>query len=497
MGVPNKMKTLISFIVFCTLMFSNLGFAANYYVRFNGGSESNPGTTASPWKYIPGTYGSTHTPSPGDTVYCDRDDTWTLTSNSTAYSTWGPIAGVTYNGSDWEYDGGASGTRARIEYNGGQDNDFQSAITFARDHATYPTVVKGFEVDGNSRAANGILFCGILKDVHIDNGIKRLENCVVHHFHSNIYNYGLRIYPAYNLGIGDANPAKQVRYVEILNNTFYTISRVGIMVYPINANVSAQDITIRGNTVYDIGHQTNYTGCAPSQLLGQNIAIKGNMINVLIENNYVYDSGIAGNAFLVSTGDGYSTVYNNVVIRNNIIDCSRSRGRIGPCFRVSFYSPGVSSMDMNIYDNILYDGGTDVGCGRSGFDFASVVGSSINVGLYNNTLYQAAINIGAGDYTSLGVRNNISYGTGSGIFIGETGSHVTNSNNLTTSPGFKNTSNLPTGFTGTYPNMVPNKDGLSIVAGGAAMDTGTNLGSSYNRGINGVTRSGSLGHRSL
>ncbi len=67
-------------------------------------------------------------------------------------------------------------------------------------------------------------------------------------------------------------------------------------------------------------------------------------------------------------------------------------------------------------------------------------------------------------------------------------------------PAFRNTASLPTGFTGTYPGLTPNTDGLSLQAGSVGLNTGAPLVASYadaehqQRGAAGERR---LGYRRL
>ena len=56
-------------------------------------------------------------------------------------------------------------------------------------------------------------------------------------------------------------------------------------------------------------------------------------------------------------------------------------------------------------------------------------------------------------------------------------------------PLYKNTANLPNGFTGTYGvNLAPNNDGLSLQQGSPGIDKGISLGSDFAGSINSVIR---------
>ena len=141
--------------------------------------------------------------------------------------------------------------------------------------------------------------------------------------------------------------------------------------------------------------------------------------------------------------------------------------------------------DVRIYGNLVYNS-----MSSGGFVISSDLKGTNSIRLYNNTFFNAPITVtpSGATYTTFDVRNNIAYGggiTGSNFF-------TTNTNNLTTNPSFKNTGNLPNGFTGTYGvNMAPNADGLSLVSGSPALGAGTTLPSPYDNSIDSVARPGS------
>jgi hypothetical protein len=113
---------------------------------------------------------------------------------------------------------------------------------------------------------------------------------------------------------------------------------------------------------------------------------------------------------------------------------------------------------------------------------------SLDVRFYNNTLYDAFLNFGTvGNVSRLEVKNNIIYDPNDTPIQGS--SRITSQgNNQTSNPGFKNTSNLPEGFSGTYGvDLAPKNDGL-MVPSGSAIDGGVALGSTYAYSINSVRR---------
>ncbi len=88
----------------------------------------------------------------------------------------------------------------------------------------------------------------------------------------------------------------------------------------------------------------------------------------------------------------------------------------------------------------------------------------------------------------LEIKNNIASS------ITDSDGTATISNNILNNNCFINTSNLPTGFTGTYGvDMEPNTDGLSLGAASACIGTGASLGSPYNSSINTISRTSGSG----
>lgn len=470
--IKHKLVEKIALLLFFLFAFASSVYSTTYYVR-NGGNDSNAGTSpAIAWANIPGTAASSKSLNPGDTVYVDRDSTFTLTNtwSGNEWGRWGTFAGVTIDGSSWEYDGGTSGTRAHVIISSGAGGT--AGLVFCRDHATYDTTIAGFDINGNGNYMNGVMFTAVaVPKVTIENGWKKLKNCVIHDFNSNGYFYGIRVYGYIESGTWTA------RYVEISNNEVYNTGRDGITVYAGGGGAN-RDVIIRGNIIHDcdlLPDADYYSGPA--------ISVKDEATNITIEYNYTYNisSVEAIRITDVNSGTGFPQ---SITIRYNILNGSAATGHstIG-IIRMSDGGSGASR-SLYIYGNILYN--------AYGPNLGMTLGSGENTSLYvyNNTLYNASIYIPNTNIVSCEVKNNVSYGGSySGISVSEPVCIL--SNNLTSSPGFKNASNLPTGFTGTYPNMVPNNDGLSIVAGGAARDVGANLGSSFNTSINGVTRSGS------
>jgi hypothetical protein len=308
-----------------------------------------------------------------------------------------------------------------------------------------------------------------------------------------------------------------VSNVEILNNTVYNIGGDGIVLYAGNdfTDNTVENILVRGNDI------TN-TGISVSAGRG-GIGAKNHVINSIIEYNYVHScpNGIGINSYdnTIFTGS------ENVIIRYNIVTGNTAG-----------YAPGLSISNVKdpsviAYGNIIFQNN------GPGVRFDTDVVGTVDVKLYNNTFYKNGLSGGTSEIyindfsatsTNIEIKNNIFYTRGLDRYwlaIYEVGGKtITHNNNIyynpyaatncklvdlngtiyyngivplvttwestayATDPNFKNTSNLPTGFTGTYGiNMVPNTDGLSI-SSGDAIGHGANLGTSYNGAINGITR---------
>ena len=197
-----------------------------YYVDQSAGSDSNNGTSPStPWKNAPGmtAYTGSGVLNPGDTVYFDKADTWLVSGGTAPYNNGINVkAGVIYIGDEW----GGSGSRATIRAN----SDLGAVIYFREDHPTYPTAVKGFNVDGNHKYCSGV---GVYYPYYgyslLTGAVKRIQNCDVHDIWSDTslgqYAYGIMV-----SNHGDNNT--RVENVEILNNIVHDMPRDGLCLYP-------------------------------------------------------------------------------------------------------------------------------------------------------------------------------------------------------------------------------------------------------------------------
>ncbi|MFO1152694.1 MAG: LamG-like jellyroll fold domain-containing protein [Rhodospirillales bacterium] len=439
---------------------------AVYYVDQTAGNDSNPGTMAQPWKNVPGMNGTAahtggHSLSAGDTVYLDRDDTWTTTGSPQGFYL---VGGVRYIGDEWEADGGTTGRRAKIR----AGNDFnENGVVRFRDHPTEATVFKGFEVDANSMSANGI-------DVNhgfwsmMNGATKRIENVEVHHVYSEQakgeYKYGIAM-----SNFGGNNGI--LENVEVVNCSVHDVSRDAIVLYPSDdPNSRIGNIKVQGCEVYN-------TGQDPGYLEGHGIVIKGWVYDSTIENNYIHN--VDSSAVFISgpENDGTQRGAQNLVIRNNILTTQDNNGII------RLYKKGAK--DLKVYGNLLLDNNQTGGLvlqGNSG---------TLDLLVYNNTFYNTFVDLigNSGTVNSFEFKNNIvQYSSNQ---LRNAGSIKSASNNLlvASNPGLKNPADKPTGFTGTFGvDSRPNTDGFTPLTGSSAIDQGVTLAAAFNGSINSVVR---------
>jgi len=487
-GLYMKQLLICLMVLFGVLLFACISSAATYYVDQSGGSDTNSGTSPStPWKNCPGmaSYSGSGTLIAGDTVYFDSADTWLVTGTQGIYLT----GGVTYIGDSW-----GSGTRAEIKANA----NLEAGVVRFRDHATYPTIFKGFNVNGNSKVTTGIDINHRYTSL-MNGATKRVENSEVHHTSSRQasgqYKYGIIIS---NHG-GSGGYAENV---EVINNIVHDISRDAINLYPGDENASCRikNITVRGNVVYNTGQDPDYSA-------GAGIIVKGYVVDAYIENNYVYGTKGAGVFVNGNETNHFGVGPTNIHFRYNIVNASSVHGGI------RIYDDGADPKDIKIYGNILLN---NTGTGGLSLDGNS---GPLNLLVYNNTFYNAVVRFTNHNSTvnTLEFKNNIIYSTGATPLAANSGNIKSSSNNiyngsstlvtigstnynssnltsfestaLSSNPLFVNTSNLPTGFTGTFGvNSQPNNDGLSLQPSSLAINSGATLAGTYAGSINSVAR---------
>ena len=458
---------LIKQILMHILLFSSVTFAANYYVDIKAGNDNNNGTINTPWKYCPGMVGYTGTGTlvAGDVVYFDRGDTWTLTINSNYLLNM--VGGVTYNGSTW-----GTGTRAKFTVTGSvivNDN----IVSMNADHATYETVLTGFELDGNDHSISGGCLIGnntLTKPVNQTGAIKRIENCVVH-------NIGLGTPGTeyvYAIGVRSKSGVT-VSNVEILNNTCYNTDSDVIMLYPTNEANTAKcsNILVRGNNSYGGGRYGTDVGAC--------IVIKNDVDNVIIESNYCHDSN---QGITMSTKDATFNAPRNITIRyNTITGITQYHG-------IVVQSPFAGNRSFTAYYNLIFNNFQYGICIEN-----DVVGTTAIFNIFNNTLFS---NLSSHDvlfkaatitnYT-LVFKNNIIYSvSGSLPFSDASGQVTSHSNNIYYRSGggnliltngsyktFANLSGYETSGICADPLFI-SPSNFNLNSGSPAIHTGTNVG---------------------
>jgi hypothetical protein len=315
----------------------------------------------------------------------------------------------------------------------------------------------------NGKAANGIII-NRYNSKNLTGAVKRVENCVIHDINFNSMRYALLV------GNGKSCITENV---EFINNTIYNTPRSGLHCYEQYQGGTGyiNNVVIRGNTVYNAGNNPTTAGSG--------IEIKNDCRNITIEFNYVHDNmqGVS-----VANDSSYPAP-KNVMIENNIITHNDNNG-----LRIA----KSGSKSVSIISNVIYN---NTG---PGINFASDLAGTIGARIHNNTLFhntkgEISVSKSSAKFSTLEIKNNILIpSSGKPATCGSTEKITSQYNNLITNPGFKNTSNLPDGFIGTYGvDMRPNKDGLSLTSNSTGIGGGVDLGTSYNHAINSVTRTGS------
>ena len=462
------------------------------YVDQTAGNDSNAGTVSSPWQRCPSMVGwsGSATLQPGDTVYFDRADTWDMAANA-----WGPgldlKAGVHYIGDEWDPQGAGS-RRATLRATGRHET---GVVRFWEDHASVPTWFEGFEINANGYRANLVDINHSFWKTGLTKGIKRIEDCVAHGNTGNgsegDYKYGIII------SDGSSDASGWVANVEILDTKVYNTPRDGIVLYPGSSGMIS-NVVVRGCEVYG-------TGTDPSYTEGHGLVAKGNVKDSTFEYCYSHDvnsSAVFINGPEAGSGPGPS----NLTVRYNVLQTADNNGVI------RFYGTGTKSAD--VYGNVILPNEATGGLSFSGNS------GTIAARVYNNTFYNAFVDIGSPTSTgTIEFKNNIIYElddtplndpgakitshannafyrVGGGTLVNRGGTTYSSSTlgsfettATSVNPLFKNTANLPTGFTGTYgTTLAPNNDGLSLQTSSPVQNVAAVLAAPFNGSINSVMR---------
>ena len=482
--------------VLAIFIFFSIVQSATYYIS-TGGNDSNSGTVpGTPWHHCPGMQGWSGggSLSAGDTVFFNSGNTWEVTGGTAVLQVTG---GVVYDGRTW-----GSGTRAVFR---AKADLSRSVIAILKDHETIPTVVRGFEADAGGTITSGIGINHPQMENPVIGAVKRIEDCIIH----DVMSYSAQNTYKYGIVISNWNGEYHVKNVEVINCKVYNISRGGINLYPGNdipGNL-VENVLVRGNEIWNTGMDPDYAGSC--------LAIKNQVVNAVVEYNYVHDP-IRGGGIGVSTHPEEGFIGpKNAIVRHNIIANSKHAG---------MYITSWGPISLAIYGNIVMNSTYQA------FNLTDKLLDSLSIKIYNNTLinnysgspWAEQIRIVCKDatVTALEVSNNLIYSTDSaramlddyglltahannlyyksigGTLVITNGTTYTASNITTWEPGsitahplFNDTSHLPAGFTGTYgSDLKPNTDGLSITESSPAKDKGAALGDNYKTSINTVSR---------
>ena len=466
-----------------------------YYVDNTAGNDANNGTSpATAWQRCPGMTGYTGSGTlvPGDTVLFDRGDTWLVGAGNQCL--W-LVGGVTYDGETH-----GTGTRATIRATGEQ----QTGVIRFRDHATLPTIIKGFNLDGNNQVTSGVDINHAFGSL-MNGATKRVQNCEVHHTFSRTslgqFKYGI-------IASNHGGTSTLCANVEIIDCLVHDVSRDGIVLYPgdENAQCNLSNCLVRGCEVHTTSTDPDYDG-------GSGIAVKGFVTNAVIEYNYVHDT-VAASLFLNGNeSNTFGNLVGPVTARHNIFTNNTAHGAI----RLFQGTATGDPMSLDCYSNLVYNSTANGGLLIDG-DYKN----QLTLRFYNNTLFNAPVIIRPGGGITvvlLEVRNNLMHYTGGtpltdqsqritlhsnntyfrasgGTLVQNGGTAVTaatlaayEATGVSTDPLLVNPAQLPTGFTGTFGvNKAPNQPGLSLQASSPAINSGAALAALYNSAINTQTR---------
>lgn len=500
---PNQLLLLLAaiFAVWILAAAAPLLRGATYYVDQTAGNDASAGTALAPWKNCPGmnvNAAPIHTGAgvllAGDTVYLDRSDTWQVSSPlvggspdpATQQGTSGGFnleGGVHYIGDVWDPEGvGAGGTgearqRAIIQASGVCE---AGIVRFDDDDPTIPTWFEGFEVDGNTYFASGVDLNHRTRQVDLLGATKRVQNCFIHDLDGNggtdtgdgepisFFSYGITV---------RSTADHWVANVEILDNIVARPARECIAIYPTDEDAAiVANVIIRGNECYGTKQDDSYNE-------GHGIVLKGATQNVLVEYNYVH--GVNSTAMFIF---GFSPADEmDAVIRRNIFQSDDVNGGRGT---LRIFETGTKA--FAIYGNIFLTPTNTVNPG--GAVDLTTNGGVLDLQVYNNTVYTGYFNFaGEGELAgkAIDVRNNLLvYADPAQALQLATGANLTLANNLAVASyaGFRDTGDLPAGFTGSYGlDRRPQPDGLAVDSG-AALGAGANLGNAFAGSINSALR---------
>jgi hypothetical protein len=454
--------------------------------------------------------------SAGDSVFFKTGQTWTDSPGSDSDYVLSVTAGVTYEGHVW-----GGGPRARIQSGQGLKSEW-GVIVFNSDHATLPTVFRGFSVNGFMANNNGIRFMGNgTTRVNMTGEWKIIDDCVVDSAGADVSNYSYGICITSIRGFSGENQIPlSLKNVKVLNTKVIRSSRSGIVCYPSNNNDSnfVGNIVIRGCEICSTG--TSPTSAAAAivsknwvdslicefNYLHDNIGtLEGGGVGILTDNNGIADTpGVSRNVFRyniirncrTSAAQFYKSGGKGVSFYGNIID-----GVQGEAIGINLNSH--TNNVVRIFNNTIINCMTDASAYCAGaIAFTDGTYSFDTLEIANNIViadsggsgprlcwYQSSVPNGAPTLN----KNNMWYkpGVGSVTAIRTTSTTTYTNADLSTwessqkwgLPNFTDSSLHPLGFSGSYGvSMKPTSAGFSLI--GSPIDSGYTLPSTYSGAIN-------------
>jgi len=469
--MDRRLKYIFPILILLLILISAPSWAADTYYVKNGGNDSLDGKSPeNAWETVAK---ATSTPSAGDTVYFDRQGTWTGSDLFVSE------VDVIYDGKTYNSGGAQERAILRCTSTGNQ-------MVAINGDATTRTIFKGFEIDLNEQSSTGIRIA-----VGANASKVTVDDCVIHDTNPDGWLYALNVTWA----------TTTASDILISNCKMYNIAQEILTIYPQNGG-HAENVTVRNCELYNGGE-------ASAQHYGIGVEIKNEVVGATVEFCHLHNLIYAG----VHLDNEHDTGPTSTVIRYNIIHDAQNG--------ILFQQRRTDNESADIYGNLIYDI-KDKTNGINACMGIQLPGSSA-INVYNNTIYtesahdwydqeRGAITLQATGLT-MNIKNNIVY-TVSGVGIYDVGGYATHSDNLVyrasgtavydnestytsaqitnwdetaigSNPTFTG-GTLPTGFTGTYgTNLVPNQTYFAITTGDA-INAGATLGSPYNGCINGA-----------
>ena len=387
----NNVRHLLLLLI---LFLSAPAFATDYYVASDGSGANC--TSGDPCAIATAQTAS----SAGDTIYFDNTDTWTATGGTYWLSAKG---GVLYDGETW-----GGGTRATVTLTG----NYTSVLYIGADHATYTTEIKGFKVNINSNQSSGANINWPASN-DLTGALKRIADCEIYGMTGSAVVYGAKM---------GAIGGDSVVNAEYDNLNIHDMNTTAIAIYPA---VNCETCLVDQVTVSNCTIGPNIDGGAFAGA-GSGIIIKGNVHNIVVQNNTITDA-VTNNLLIQDDGTQGGCTSTGHFRYNTIYAANGDSGIETQC------SSSYPLENVWIYGNTVYNNP------KSGIDFVNNNGPGSTVHVINNSLYNNGsagtyheISIdSSGSYTVLDVRNNVVYSNQGDVCINDAAGDITaHSNNL-------------------------------------------------------------------